>query len=220
MNDQDVERIQQLARNRRMIEAIKLYRELTGCSLAEAKAAVEALQRGESPSTPRFRMQQLDMNEVTRWLRAGQKIRAVKVYREMTGMGLREAKEAIEAMERGEQPSTSARAAGQYPADIVAQIEALIPHQKIMAIKLYREHTGVGLKTAKDTVEAIERGDFVGWQARVSQFDLEHVNHLIRSGRKIDATLYYRQQLGLTPEDAHAIVDTLEEMLASGSNVL
>jgi large subunit ribosomal protein L7/L12 len=30
--------------------------------------------------------------------------------------------------------------------------------QKIEAIKLYREHTGVGLKEAKDAVEALERG--------------------------------------------------------------
>ncbi|MFN2109167.1 MAG: hypothetical protein ACK2UI_05855 [Anaerolineae bacterium] len=217
MNEHNMERIKQLAKNRRMIDAIKLYRESTGCGLTEAKAAVEALQRGESPTTPHPQMRQLNMDEVMRLLRVGQKFEAIRVYREMTGVGLREAKEAIDALERGEQPSTSARAAGQSPADIVAQIEALIPRQKIMAIKLYREHTGVGLKVAKDTVEAIERGDLVGWQSRVGQFDLEHVKQLIRSGRKIDATIYYRQQLGLAPEDARAIVDTMEEMMASGS---
>jgi ribosomal protein L7/L12 len=220
MNNQDMERVKQLAKNRRMIDAIKLYRELTGCGLREAKTAVEALARGETPSAPRPQMQRLDMDEVMRWLRAGRKIEAIKVYREMTGVGLREAKEAVDALERGEQVPTPTRTVGQYPADIVTQIEALIPHQKIMAIKLYREHTGVGLKSAKDAVEAIARGDSVGWQSRVGQFDLEHVKQLIRSGRKIDAMIYYRQQLGLAPEDARAIVDTLEEVMASGSTVL
>ena len=156
-----------------------------------------------------------------RWVHAGRKIEAIKAYREMTGVGLREAKDVVEALERGEAVATSTGVTfGQHPVDIVAQLESLIPRQKIAAIKLYREHTGVGLKTAKDSVEAIARGDFVGWQSRVGQFDLEHVKHLIRSGRKIDAVAYYRQQLGLEPGDARALVDTLEEMLASGSAVL
>ena len=46
MNDQDVERLKKLVKQRRKIEAIKLYREWTGCSLKEAKEAIEALERG------------------------------------------------------------------------------------------------------------------------------------------------------------------------------
>lgn len=34
------------------------------------------------------------------WLRKGNKIEAIKAYREVTGVGLKEAKDAIEAMER------------------------------------------------------------------------------------------------------------------------
>ena len=38
--------------------------------------------------------------EVERLVRAGRKIEAIKAYRESTGVGLREAKEAVEALER------------------------------------------------------------------------------------------------------------------------
>ncbi len=37
-------------------------------------------------------------------VRSGRKIQAIKEYREMTGIGLREAKDAIEAIERGDLP--------------------------------------------------------------------------------------------------------------------
>jgi hypothetical protein len=44
-------------------------------------------------------------------------------------------------------------------ADLTAQIHDLLRQSnKIGAIKLYREATGLGLKEAKDAVEAIERG--------------------------------------------------------------
>jgi ribosomal protein L7/L12 len=43
---------------------------------------------------------------------------------------------------------------GAYP-DVV---EAIRAGKLIVAIKLYREHTDVGLKEAKDAVEAIARG--------------------------------------------------------------
>ncbi len=46
----DLDRIQQLARNGKKIEAIKLLREQTHLGLKEAKDAVEALERGELPT--------------------------------------------------------------------------------------------------------------------------------------------------------------------------
>lgn len=41
------------------------------------------------------------MAEVHEHLRAGKKIQAVKVYREITGVGLKEAKDAVDRMEAG-----------------------------------------------------------------------------------------------------------------------
>ena len=51
---------------------------------------------------------------------------------------------------------------GTIDADVLAQIKSLLArNQKIQAIKVYRERYGVGLKQAKDAVEAIERGETV-----------------------------------------------------------
>ena len=98
-------RVLALVRIGRKIEAIKLYRDVTGAGLKEAKDAVEALerdgalppQRAESATRPG-----VDNAEILELLRAGQKIRAIKLYRERTGVGLADAKNAVEALAREE----------------------------------------------------------------------------------------------------------------------
>jgi len=100
--------------------------------------------------------------EIQRFMREHKKIEAIKVYREITGAGLKESKDAIEALEAG-RPVTWGDPEGNSPlADIGeggdAGIRELIRRgNKIEAIKIYREFTGVGLKEAKDAVEALER---------------------------------------------------------------
>jgi large subunit ribosomal protein L7/L12 len=81
----------------RKIEAIKLYRDLTGAGLKEAKDAVEALERGGTrPEAHRGSAgAEADVLDL---LRAGQKIRAIKIYRERTGVSLLEAKNAVESL--------------------------------------------------------------------------------------------------------------------------
>ncbi len=92
-----------LAREGRTIEAIKLYREQTGTSLREAKDAIERLvatgrlpeNEGETAASDLgdgFEGRLLNL------LRAGQKIEAIKEYRQRTGAGLRDAKESVEAL--------------------------------------------------------------------------------------------------------------------------
>jgi ribosomal protein L7/L12 len=85
-----------LSRNQK-IEAIKIYRERTGVGLAEAKYAVEQLQRGgnlmnQPPASDDVDPQLLEL------LMAGEKIKAIKLYREKTKLGLKESKEAVEAL--------------------------------------------------------------------------------------------------------------------------
>jgi ribosomal protein L7/L12 len=81
----------------RKIEAIKVYRAHTGLGLAEAKAAVEAMQAGKSPPPMPELGGDLE-SELLRLFGQGQKIQAIKLYREQTGMGLAEAKRAVEAL--------------------------------------------------------------------------------------------------------------------------
>ncbi len=80
---------------------------------------------------------------------AGRKIEAIKQYRAATGAGLAEAKDAVEAL-----VSVPSRESDGSPFE--SEILSFLKQgQKIAAIKLYREHTGVGLKEAKDFIEAL-----------------------------------------------------------------
>jgi large subunit ribosomal protein L7/L12 len=92
-------RVLALVRAGRKIEAIKLYRDMTGAGLKEAKDAVESLERGGAVSAPSDRSSADDL-ELLELLRAGQTIRAIKLYREKTGVGLADAKQAVEAVAR------------------------------------------------------------------------------------------------------------------------
>jgi ribosomal protein L7/L12 len=83
-------------------------------------------------------------------LKQGEKIKAIKLFRDRTGAGLKEAKDAVEAIERGEPTRRT-------PAEIETELAPLLKQgEKIKAIKLFRDRTGAGLKEAKDAVEALE----------------------------------------------------------------
>lgn len=90
--------------------------------------------------------------ELQALLRDGQKIAAIARFREVTGLGLRESKEAVEALEAGRSlPTANVDARVDE-----AQIAAIIREQGLIhAIKAYRTATGLGLKEAKDAVDAI-----------------------------------------------------------------
>jgi ribosomal protein L7/L12/DNA-directed RNA polymerase subunit RPC12/RpoP len=94
------EDILQLVRSGNKIEAIKRYREVTDVSLAEAKAAVEAIAEGRSVEIRPAQVLHATADEaLADLIRRGKKIEAIKRYREQTGLGLKEAKDAVEAME-------------------------------------------------------------------------------------------------------------------------
>ena len=101
----DSDRLQQLVREGKKIEAIKLVRAQTGLGLKEAKDAVEAIERGERPElTPRATdarhgVSSVELDEINELLLQDKKIEAIKLYREQTGAGLKEAQAAIEAIE-------------------------------------------------------------------------------------------------------------------------
>ncbi len=95
-----------------------------------------------------------DDGSVDSALSSGQKIEAIRRYREQHGVGLKEAREAVEAVERGEAVPGPAQVA---PTSVDPELRDLIgAGRKIAAIKRYRELHGVGLKEAKEAVEAIQ----------------------------------------------------------------
>ena len=85
------------------IQAIKVYRQIFGTSLKDAKDAVDAMARGESVSHPVSRPtppagSAPTMDDVRAALANGKKILAIKHYREIHDVGLKEAKDAVEAL--------------------------------------------------------------------------------------------------------------------------
>ncbi len=91
--------------------------------------------------------------ELKTLLAEGRKIEAIKRYREEFGVGLNEAKEAVEALaEDGEMPQIERGDPGYVEGEIVTLLEQ---GRKLEAIKLYRDHAQAGLKEAKESVEAI-----------------------------------------------------------------
>lgn len=117
--------------------------------------------------------------EIDRLIGAGQKIRAIKLYREATGAGLKEAKDRVDhwsisttaahtaarsnataaysSITPTAQTPSSVRAA--LPTPVAAEIDRLVAaEQRIVAIKLLREHTGFGLKQSKLLIDDWARG--------------------------------------------------------------
>lgn len=90
--------------------------------------------------------------ELQTLLAQDRKIDAIKRYREATGVGLAAAKEMVEAIEHGQKPPEREPTSSVPEGELVGLLEA---GKKIEAIKLYRRHTGAGLKEAKDAVEAV-----------------------------------------------------------------
>ena len=99
-----------------------------------------------------------DRSEISAMLAGGNKIEAIKRLRQLTGLGLKEAKDYVEALPpSGTIPPLplSANVTPTAPADL-SEVHLLAQQgQKIQAIKRYRQLTGVGLKEAKDYVDRL-----------------------------------------------------------------
>ena len=78
-------------------------------------------------------------------------IEAIKLLREQTGLGLKEAKELVDHHTQANTPATSGAVPETLPRSAA---EALKQGSKIEAIRLLRQETGIGLKEARSLVEA------------------------------------------------------------------
>ena len=108
--EQDLaQRLGELVVGGEKIAAIKLLREATGMGLAEAKAIIDAVERGERvPPLVQQQVQQQNASraadpgadavptEVRRLAEAGNRIHAIKMLREQTGLGLKETKDLLD----------------------------------------------------------------------------------------------------------------------------
>ena len=127
----------------------------------------------------------------------------------------------------GSSPTTarSYRPAPGLTPDVAAKARALsLAGKKIQAIKLVREHTGMGLAEAKDAVEALERQPLaaagpaaaaaagaVATSPALNELELEGVRALVAEGQTIEAIKLVRERTGLGLAEAKALVERLGE---------
>jgi ribosomal protein L7/L12 len=98
-------------------------------------------------------------NQVKALLAEGKKIDAIKLMRETNRMSLEAAKDSVEAIEKHGRPTlgemgmmSTIRLAQELSREVA---ELVSKGEKIEAIKLVRERTGLGLKEAKDIVDRL-----------------------------------------------------------------
>jgi ribosomal protein L7/L12 len=100
ISDNDLEAVRAEVRAGRKIEAIKLLRQATGLGLAEAKQFVERLEH--DPQAVPAGMGELsddDVQHIQAAIFAGDKFGAIKLHRIASGIGLKESKDFVEALE-------------------------------------------------------------------------------------------------------------------------
>lgn len=169
------------------------------------------------------------LGEIGRLARDGNKIEAIKLYRQVFGVGLKEAKDAVEAMERGEAVNLPPivhveRKIEAHPALVEAEIRQLMAeNQKIEAIKRYREVYGSGLKESKEAVETLQRTGVlplpVGAPSPANDersAALAKVAHLAQNGQRDEAIALYRQTMDSSQQEAEGVV----QMLATTGDML
>lgn len=110
-----------------------------------------------------------DSTRIAELIREGKKLEAIKLLRESTGIGLKEAHEEIERIMRGEPASARSESdAAMGTEGLPAEVEDLVRRgRKIEAIKLLREQRDLGLREARDQVEAYARSGRSGCSAQV-----------------------------------------------------
>ncbi len=88
--------------------------------------------------------------EVYFLLARGRKIEAIKMVRELTEMGLKEAKDYVDSLARSRSPDASKETLEFEARELLAQ------GRKIEAIKKVMVLTAMGLKEAKDFVDSLD----------------------------------------------------------------
>jgi ribosomal protein L7/L12 len=174
------------------------------------------------------------LREIGRLVRQGQKIEAIKLYREVFGTGLKEAKDAIDQLAAGKAialTNTSEQSSQDSPfpaqnAQVEAEIRQILQNGgKIAAIKRYREIFSCGLAEAKIAVEFLEKNGHLPmpsspiWRFIVSGVldasgkdqSLAQVISLAQSGQIEAAIAQFQQAFNTSAAEAHQAVQSFNQ---------
>ena len=157
------------------------------------------------------------LKELRRLIANGDKLEAIKQFRNIADVGLAEAKAAIDAIEAGahhagahEAPPRNLKQAEQ------AALAAIRQGNLIEAIKRYRQQTKVGLKEAKEAVDALavmHRTD-----GRVNAKLAAQVIAMVKAGERERAITQLMSQAGFDDAEARAFIKTIGGIGAGGAS--
>jgi ribosomal protein L7/L12 len=135
------------------------------------------------------------------------KINAIKRYRELTGVGLKEAKDAIEFVMA--HPDSANKGRSSLKADTGgAGVRDLIAEGRIdEAVTIYAAFMGVDEFTARTAISELECQ--LSAENRLSDDGMDTVRELLDGGNKIEAIQQYRLLTGVGLKEAK---DAVEEM--------
>jgi ribosomal protein L7/L12 len=95
--------------------------------------------------------------EIQALLIQNKKIAAIKKVRKYTGLGLKEAKDYVEALSKSGTTGAEIPLKGGITPELKTELKDLISNnRKIEAIKLLRNRSGLGLKQAKEYVDELD----------------------------------------------------------------
>lgn len=165
-------------------------------------------------------MQELAISQINDLLDQNRTIEAIKVYREKFGVDLRTAKEAIDEMKLKRDAIITTNASSANDTQLARIKSEIINGRKIDAIKIYLETYKVGLKEAKDAVDALENeiNSHPGNSKAVNEFSsfiLDGIKNELRKGNKINAIKIFREHFEVSLAISKDIVEAIER----GENV-
>jgi ribosomal protein L7/L12 len=150
------------------IEAIRMVREMTGLGLAEAKNYVEALPNAPPMMTVARQMVMASSGvagvasvraEAIAMVNRGQTIEAIKLVRERTGMGLKEAKDYVDSLAEGQRTGVHDPRRPLDDPRLRQQVAALLAGgQHDQAMKLVLGMGGVSIEAARHFIDQVRRG--------------------------------------------------------------
>lgn len=156
--------------------------------------------------------------EIEDLVASGQKIAAVKRYREITSVGLQEALHAVEQIAGPAVRDLSAAVAAPDGKALreaeAAAMAALREGNVVEAIKRYRQHTRLGLKEAKDAVDALNVVERTG--GRINAKLARSLMAMVGAGQKQEAITLMMSNAGYDEAEAAAFIKTLGSFRLGG----
>ena len=156
------------------------------------------------------------LKELRRLIARGDKLEAIKQFRNMADVGLAEAKVAIEAIEAGAHHAGAHEA---LPRNLKQAEQAALAEIRqgnlIEAIRKYRQQTKVGLKEAKEAVDALvvmHKTD-----GRVNAKLAAQIIAMVKANQKEGAMTQLMSQTGFDEAEAAAFLKTIGGIGSGGA---